>query len=114
MEKPPYVFRVITHFSVKNIEKYDPRMENIPKLTLEVGSKSAPGTYPLVLIGPFPPFGRSGEDLDKLASLRAEDIESIWAFRRPDDGQWARIEIRGKAPDTSVFVRCDVIEGVPG
>jgi hypothetical protein len=114
LEKPPYRFQAITHFSVGNVEKPHPRIDNITKLTLEIGSKIPPGRYPLVLIKPFPPLGRPGKELDGLASLHAEDIESIWAFRKPDDGQWARIEIRGKAPDTTIFVNCEQIEGVPG
>lgn len=114
MEKPRCVFEAITHFSVVDVKKYDPRFEDVETLTLEIGSKSPPGKYPLVLVEPFPPFGRPGEELDMLASLRAEDIESIWAFRKSDDGQSARIEIRGKVSGATVFVSCDAIEGVPG
>ena len=54
MESPPYIFRLITNFSVGNVEKYDPRIDSITKLTLEIGSKILPGTYPLVLVKPFP------------------------------------------------------------
>ncbi len=114
MEKPPYRFQIITYFSVGDAEKYDPRFEEIKKLTLEIGSKIPAGKYPLVLVKPFPPFGRPDGELDRLASLHTEDIESIWAFRKPDDGEWARIEIRGKAPGTTIFVYCERIEGVPG
>ena len=114
MESTPYRFQAITHFSVVNVEKHDPRLEEITRLTLKVGSKIPPGTYRLVLIKPFPPLGRPGKELDELGSLRAEEIESIWAFRRPDDGHWARIEIRGKVPGPNVFISCDAIEGVPG
>jgi len=114
MERSPYSFQAITHFSVRDVEKYGPRFDEIRKLTLEIGSKILPGKYPLVLIKPFPPLGRPGKDLDRLASLHAEGIESIWAFPKPDDGERARIEIRGKAPNTTVFVNCERIEGVPG
>jgi hypothetical protein len=114
MEKPPYIFSDITHFSIREVEKYGPRFEEIRKLALEIASKIPPGRYPLVLIKPFPPLGRPGKDLDRLTSLHAEGIESIWAFPKPDDGQWARLEIRGKAPDTTIFVNCVRIEGVPG
>jgi len=111
MERPPYIFQVITHFSFGNVEKFDPKIDCITKLTLEIGSMIPPGRYTLVLIKPFPPLGRPGKELDRLASLHAEDIESIWAFPKPDDGEWARIEIRGKI---TIFVNCERIEGVPG
>lgn len=114
MERPPYIFRTITHFSVTDVQTYDPRLDEITRLTLEIGSKIPPGKYPLILIGPFPPYGRPGEDLTRLSSLGAGDINEIWAFRRPDDGEHARVEIRGKTPGTSIFVRCKRIEGVPG
>ena len=114
MEKPPYIFQAITHFSVVKVETYHRKIDDIETITLEIESKIPPGKYPLVLVDPFPPFGRPGKELDKLASLHAGDIESIWAFRRPDDGQSARIEIRGKVSGATVFVSCDEIEGVPG
>ncbi|OHB63670.1 MAG: hypothetical protein A2Y77_13290 [Planctomycetes bacterium RBG_13_62_9] len=114
MEKSPYIFRVITHFSVENVEKFHPRIDYVTKLMLEIGSRIPPGRYPLVLIKPFPPHGRPGKDLDRLASLHAEGIESIWAFPKPDDGEWARIEIRGRISGTSIFVSCEQVEGVPG
>jgi len=113
MESPPYIFRDITHFSVGNVEKHDPRVDGIMKVTLEIESKILPGTYPLVLVKPFPPFSKPGKELEKLASLRAEEIQSIWAFRRPDGKPGPRIEIRGKAPGANVFISCDAIEGVP-
>ena len=97
-----------------NVETYSPKQKEIKTLTLEIGSKIPGGRYPLTLIKPFPPLGRPGEELDKLASLRAEEIESIWVFDKPDDGRWARIEIRGKAPGATVFVNCTRVEGVPG
>jgi hypothetical protein len=114
MEKPLYRFQAITDFSVGNAEKSHLRIDSITNLTLEIGSNIPPGRYRLVLIKPFPPLGRLGKELDRLASLHAEDIESIWGFRKPDEGQWARIEIRGKAPDTTIFVNSERIEGVPG
>jgi hypothetical protein len=114
MERPPYIFRVIAHFSVGNAEKPHPRIDCVTRLSLEIGSKILPGRYSLVLIKPFPPLGRPGEELDRLASLRAEDIESIWVFRKPDDGKWARIEIRSKTPETTIFINCERIDGVPG
>lgn len=114
MEKPPYIFGNIVHFTVGNIEKHSPRFEEIEKLTLEVASRLPRGRYPLTLIKPFPPFGRPGGDIGKLRSLCAEDIDSIWVFDKPDDGHWARIEIHGKAPATTFFVKCVRVEGVPG
>lgn len=114
MEKPPYIFKAITHFLVKNVEEVDSRIDCITKLTLEIGSQIPPGRHSLTLIKPFPPFGRKGTNLSMLESLRAEDIESIWAFRRTNSNKCARVEIRRKGDDPTVPVRCERIEGVPG
>ena len=110
MEKPPYVFQDITHFSVGAVETVGPKFKEIKTLTLEIGSKIPPGKYPLALIKPFPPLGRPGKKLDQLTSLDAQDIESVRAFPKPDDKPWARIEIWGR---TTLIVNCDRIEGVP-
>lgn len=114
MERPPYIFQLITDFSVADMEKADPRINSIRKLTLRIGAKIPHGEYPLILIKPFPPHGRAGKELDRLMSLHAESIESIWAFPKPDDGEWARIEIRGRVPSATVFIKCERTEGVPG
>jgi hypothetical protein len=113
MEKPPYTFQGITHFSTQ-VERYGPRFDGVKTLTMEIGSNIPPGRYSLVLIKPFPPLGRPGEELYVLASLRSGDIDSIWTFRKADDGQWARVEIRGKSHRPTIFVGCERIEGVPG
>jgi hypothetical protein len=104
----------ISHFSVRDVEKYSPRSDGIRTLTLEVGSRMQSGSYSLVLIKPFPPFGRPGAELDALRSLPKEDIDSIWGFCRADNGPGARIEIYGKAHRPIMFVTCERIEGVPG
>ncbi len=104
----------ISHFSVRDFEKYGPRSDGIRTLTLEVGSRMQSGSYSLVLIKPFPPFGRPGADLDALRSLHPDDIESVWVFRKTDDGPGARIEIRGKPRRPITFVTCERIAGVPG
>lgn len=114
MEKPPCVFRSITHFSIADVQTYHPRLTEIARLTMEIGSKVLSARCPLVMIEPFPPYGRPGEDLSRLTSLAADDIKEIWVFCKPDDGEWARVEIRGRAPGTSIFVRCKRIESVPG
>jgi len=114
MEKPPYIFQAITHLSVKDVEKVDPRIDCITKLTLEIGSDIPHGRYTLVLIKPFSPVGRAGKKLRILKSLRAEDVESICAFPKPDNGKWERLEIRGEIPDMSIIIRCEQIKGVPG
>lgn len=113
MEKPPYTFQAITHFSVVKVETCHPKLKGIKTLTLEIESKILTGKCRLILVKPFPPFARPGEEMEMLASLRAEDIESISASCRADDGQSARIEIRGKVSGATVFVSCDEIEGVP-
>lgn len=112
MEKPPCIFRGITHFSIADVQTYHPRLTEIARLTMEIGSKGASGRCPLVLIEPFPPYGRPGEDLSRLTSLAAADINESWVFRKPDDGEWARVEMRGKALGTNIFVRCKRVEGV--
>ncbi len=114
MERPPCIFRSITRFSVADVQTYHPRLDEIARLTMEIGSTTTSGSYPLILIEPFPPYGRPGDDLSRLTSLAAADIDEIWVFRKPDDGEWARVEIRGKTPGTSLFVRCRRIGGVPG
>jgi hypothetical protein len=114
MQKPPYTFQAITHFSVVKVETCHPKLKGIKTLTLEIESKILTGKCRLILVKPFPPFARPGEELEMLASIRAGDIESVWAYRKPDDGQPARIEIRGKFSGAPVFVKCDDIEGVPG
>jgi hypothetical protein len=113
MERPPHRFDGITYFAVRGVEKFDPRLDEVEKLTLEIGCGNSSERHLLCLIGPFPPFGRPGNDLDRLASLRGEDIESIWAFPKPDDRPWCRIEIRARVHDDTMFVRCDQIHGVP-
>lgn len=115
MEKPPYILREITDFSILQVEPYTRRLKEIKQLTLEIGSKLVPEKHPLVLIKPFPPLGRPGKDLERLASLGPEQIDSIWAFRKTDGHPWPRVEIRGKAADESIIltIRCNAIEGVP-
>jgi len=113
MEKPPYIFQDITHFLVRDEEKRDLRIDYIAKITLEIGSSIPPGRFSLDLIKPFPPFGREGTQLSTLRSLRAEDIESIQAFRKTVNGKKARLEIGRKASNTNIIVKCERIEGVP-
>jgi len=115
MEKPPYILREITDFSIGQVKPYAPTLKEIKQLTLEIGSKLLPEKRSLVLMKPFPPLGRLGKDLERLASLDPEQIDSIWVFRETDGHPWPRIEIRGKAPDESIVltIRCNAIEGVP-
>lgn len=114
MERPPYIFQAITHFSIVRVEKRSPRNDSIAKLTVESESKIPSGRYPLILIKPFPPFGRPCEDLTRLTSLDAPDIKEIWTFRQPDDDRSARVEIHGKTPCATMSIACARIEGVPG
>ena len=113
MEKPPYVFRVITDFSVKAVEKRKPRIDYITKLTLEIGSELPKGKHFLELIKPFQPLCRGGEKLSKLNSLDYKDIDSISAFHGSNGEKNARIEIQGKVPGMIIIVKCKRIEGVP-
>lgn len=114
MEEPPYSFHAITQFSIARVEKGHTRSDNITKLALDIESKIPSGRYTLTLIKPFPSLGRAGKEVERLASLCAEDIESIWVFPERDDGRWARIEIQGKPTRPTVVIRCDLIDGVPG
>lgn len=114
MEKPPYEFKAITSFSKVKVEKAHPKIDCIKKLTLEIGSSIPNGRFSLVLIEPFPPLGRAGENLSKLMSLQADDIEYIQAFRKTDGKISARMEIHRKNSDKIVVVKCKRIEGVPG
>jgi|GEM_PF-6721012 len=115
MEKPPYRFEGVTHFSVEDVGKSGPRTSHVPKLNLEIGSRIPSGKCSLVLIEPFPPFGRPGLHLAKLKSLQGERIESIWVFPTGDDGQPpedARIEITTAGGERAIF-RCKQIKGLP-
>jgi len=112
--KPPYEFKIITNFSVGDVEKVDPRTDCITRLTLDIGSNIPNVKYSLILIKPFPPLYRDSENLNTLRSLHPEDIEYISAFRKPDDKKSARIEIYRKTPDTNIVVGCERIESVPG
>jgi hypothetical protein len=114
MEKPPYVFRVITDFSVRAVEKKDPRIDYITKLTLEIVSELPKGKHSLELIKPFPPLGRSGKKLSMLKSLDHKDIKLISAFRGSNGEKNACIEIQMKTPGSTVFIRCKQIQGIPG
>jgi len=113
MEKSPNIFRDITYFSVGDVEIRDPRIDYITRLTLEIGSELPKGKYSLELIKPFQPLCRGGEKLNKLKSLDHKDIDSIWTFPKPDNKEWARIEIRGKMSDKTIFIKCNRIQVVP-
>jgi hypothetical protein len=36
MEQSPYVLRTITHFSIREVEKFHPRLNEIETITLEI------------------------------------------------------------------------------
>jgi len=114
MGKHPYTFRDITHFSVGDLEKKDPRIDYITNLTLKIESELPKGKYSLKLIEPFPPKCRGCEKLSKLRSLDHIEIESISTFPNSNGKKNARIEIIRKASGTPISVRCKRIEGVPG
>jgi hypothetical protein len=113
MEKPPYEFKVITHFSVRDVEKAKPRIDYIARLSLDIESSIPNGRYSLILFEPFPPLCRGGENLNKLKFLHADDIECISVFRSPDEIKSAHIEIHMKTSDTTIL-RCKHVKGVPG
>lgn len=113
MEKPPLEFKKITHFSVPDTEKVDPRIDCITRLTLEIGSELPKGNYCLELTKPFPPLCRGGQKLKKLRSLRHDEIEYISAFPKHDGNKSARIEIYLKTHDPTIVVKCVQIEGLP-
>ena len=114
MEKPPYVFRIITYFSVGSVEKKNPRIDYITKLTLEIGSELPKGKFSLELTKPFQPLCRGGEKLINLQYLDHNDIESISTFRGSNGEKNARIEIQMKEHGSTIYVKCRRIEGIPG
>ena len=102
----------ITHFSVENVEKVDPRIDCITRITLNIESRTS-GRHCLVLVKPFPPFGRPGPHLARLKSLQKENIESIWVFLASTDersANGARIEITTTAGERAIF-HCKEIPG---
>jgi len=114
VEKPPYEFKIITHFSVGEVERVNNRIDSIASLILEVGSELPKGKYCLKLIKPFPPLQRAGMKLEKLRALRHQDIDHISVFRNPTEERSARVELYLKVPKTSIVVSCKRIQGVPG
>ena len=113
MEKQPYTFKDITNFRFGKEEKRDPRIDYIIELPIEFVSNIPSGKYSLRLIKPFPPLCRAGKKLSTLRSLRTKEIESIQAFRESVNGKQAHLEIRGKAHEKNIVVKCERIEGVP-
>lgn len=115
MEKPPFRFEDITHFSIGGVEKPNPRIHHAVKLSLEIGSRIPSGKYSLTMIEPFPPFGRLSPDLAKLRSCQEESIRSIWVFPPSSDERspgGARVEITTTAGERAIF-RCKEIQGLP-
>lgn len=114
MEVKPQIFDSITHFSISNVKKYHPYFDVIKEIAIEIETRNH-GKHSLILFKPFPPLGRPGDKLDILKSLKdkPEVIESIWVFQKRDDVKKARIEIRGKVPNTNIFIKCDRIQGLP-
>lgn len=103
----------ITYFSVENVEMLGPRIDCVTKLTLNIKSRTT-GNHSLVLVKPFPPFGRAGTQLARLRSLQRESIASILAFAPCADERSlrdARIEIATTAGESTI-VRCETIEGL--
>jgi hypothetical protein len=114
MEISPYRFESITHFSISNVEKYHSMFADIKKLTIEIGS-STRGKHSLVLIKPFPPFGRPDKHMMELLSLQKENIDLIDVFPEQLDGRTgkqARIEVTKINGDRATFC-CKRIEGLP-
>ncbi len=104
----------VTRLSVENMEVVDHRISRITKLTLSIESRTS-GKHRLVLIEPFPPFGRPGTDLARLKSLERENIESVCVppastnERSPWD---AAVEITTAAGETAIF-RCKEVQNLP-
>lgn len=99
MDPSPDRFESITEFSVDGVEG---TLGCITRLGLAFVSRTR-GRHLLVLIGPWPPFGRPGKALSKLRSLRAKDehpgqddksIDAIYVWP-PNEGdpKGPRIEI---------------------
>ncbi|OHB62058.1 MAG: hypothetical protein A2167_03675 [Planctomycetes bacterium RBG_13_46_10] len=117
MEKPPYTFRSIMKFSVKNVEKKHPKLDNIAKLTLEFDAEIPHGSSSLVLVDPaFLPFGGPIKHLERLEQLQAQDIDHIDAFCEIVDQlnpKNARIEIWMNNGNDEITIFCKKIDGLP-
>lgn len=105
MNKPPYCFKLLTHFSVINVVK---NLNQIEQLTLEIESNGS--KHSLVLIEPWPPFSRPiKKRLDDISGLCVKDIDSVCAFK---DSNIIRIEITKKNKEIE-SIRCKDIKGLP-
>jgi hypothetical protein len=112
MGTSPHPFESITHFSISDVKK-DPISDCIATLTVDFESKTR-GKHSLVLIRPWPPYGRPGRELTRLRSLSNQDIDlTLYAWLADkQDPKGARIEIF--LHDSESFtVPCGGIEGLP-
>jgi hypothetical protein len=81
-------------------------------LGLDFSSKTR-GEYSLVLIRPWPPYGRPVRGLRRLRSLNEQDVDLIYAWLADkQDPKGARIEIFTTNED-KFAVSCKRIEGLP-
>ncbi len=84
MEKLLYTFKSINKFSVINVINKPPRFDHCVELTLDIELENG-SRHSLVLIKPFPPFGRAKKDLNYIESLSHEDIDRIKVFDGNND-----------------------------
>ena len=104
MNKPPYCFKLLTHFSIINVVK---NLNRIEQLTLEIESNGS--KHSLVLIDPWPPLNRPSYRLDDILELFVKDIDSVCAFK---DSNIIRIEITKKNKEIK-SIPCKDIKGLP-
>ena len=106
MERALYIFRGITRFCIGNIAEHHPRLRGIRDITLDVEAQIPHGRCLLILMRVFPPFGRPGDKLRRLLALREKDIDRIYASVEAEGGRTPGVEVWGKAPSGTIFVRC--------
>lgn len=110
MDKPPYSFRSLTHFSVYNVEE---KLGHVIKLTLNIESK-IDGKHTLILFDLRPPLNRP-DDLIDIKALSAAEIDSMYAFVQSSESCTAtrcRIEII-KKDNNNIIIPCKKIDGLP-
>ena len=84
MEKLLYTFKSINKFSVVNVINKPPKFDHCVELTLDLEFENG-SKHSLVLIKPFPPFGRAKKHLEYLDSLSHQDIDHIEVFDGNND-----------------------------
>ena len=84
MEKLLGSFNSIKKFSVINVVNKPPKFDHCVELTLDLELENG-SKHSIVLIKPFPPFGRAKKHLKYIESLSHENIDHIEVFDGNND-----------------------------